>query len=147
MCRAPDEKSLGQGAPPHLLVHAAALPPCLASLSSALHRTHLSITFTWHLHLPNALGPPRVLLQIMDTLATVYFRGPKYVLHPGTGGVALLVLEVLACTRMERHGGNGAEGAQSKEPLFEVRCTLNVHPAMPIGRCVVHPLHIVCVHT
>ena len=105
------------------------------------------MTLTQHLHLPNARGLPHALLQIMGTLAIVYFRGPEYIWHPGIGGVTLLVLEVLTRTHMERHGRSGNEGMQSKEPLFEVRCTLNVHPAMPIGRCVVHPLHIVCVHT
>ena len=105
----------------------------------------LSITLTRHLHLPNAPGPPRAPLQITDTLATVHFRGPEYVAHPGTEGVALLVFDVPARARTvkggERHGGE--EDAQSKEPLFEVRCTLNVRFAMPIGRCVVRPLHAV----
>ncbi|ETW76427.1 hypothetical protein HETIRDRAFT_455007 [Heterobasidion irregulare TC 32-1] len=83
------------GASPHSLVHNVALPPCLTSLSSTPHRAHLSMTLTRHPHLPNAWGPPHALLQIMDTLATVYFRGPEYIWHPGMGGVALLMLEVL----------------------------------------------------
>ncbi|ETW82652.1 hypothetical protein HETIRDRAFT_416764 [Heterobasidion irregulare TC 32-1] len=107
---------------------------------SAKKNSSLSITLTRHLHLSNAPGPPRAPLQIMDTLATVHFRGPEYVAHPGTEGVALLVFDVPARSRTvkggERHGGE--EDAQSKEPLFEVRCTLNVRFAMPIGSKDIH---------
>ena len=45
----------------------------------------------------------------------------------------------------ERQGDN--DNAPPKVPLLEVRCTLNVCFAMPIGRCIVRPSHAApCAH-
>lgn len=113
--------------------------------------TSLHVTLSRHLHLPAPAGstdkklPP--LLQISDTLASIAFRGPDYISHPGTEGIARLVFDVPRTARTvsayPRHGGDvdvdedeSAVLRRKAAPLFEVRGVLAVRVAMPVGRCV-----------
>jgi hypothetical protein len=91
------------------------------------------------LHLPGAPQSDSQPLQITDTLTTVNFRGPEYTALPGTEGLAQLVFDVPKKARTIRGGGRkGAdEEVLPKEPLFEVRCTLNIRINLPIGRFVI----------
>ena len=115
--------------------------------------TGLHVTFSRHLHLPaptnsavKKVPPP---LQISDTLASVTFRGPEYITHPSTEGIAQLVFDVPRTARTvsayQRHGGDiDEDGVESdafrrrSAPLFEVRGVLAIRIAMPIGRFVIH---------
>ena len=115
--------------------------------------TGLHVTLTRHLHLPapasagSKLPPP---LQISDSLASVTFRGPDYVAHPGTEGIAQLVFDVPRTARTvsayPRHGGDVDEDEDEDDafrrktaPLFEIRGVLAIRIVMPVGRCVDHP--------
>jgi hypothetical protein len=110
--------------------------------------TGLHVTLSRHLHLPSPannagrkLPPP---LQISDTLASVTFRGPEYIAHPGTEGIANLVFDVPRAARTvsayPRHGGDGDDELdvfkKKTAPLFEVRGVLAVRIVMPVGRFV-----------
>jgi hypothetical protein len=76
-------------------------------------------------------------LQISDTLTTVAFSGPEYVIPPGAEGVASLVFDVPKHARGVKGGTReGAEGEDRlTEALFEVRCNVGIKIAMGIGRC------------
>ena len=76
-------------------------------------------------------------LQISDTLTTVAFRGPEYIILPGTEGVASLVFDIPKDAKGVKGGtreGDEAKG-ETTEPLFEVRCIIVTKLAMGIGRC------------
>jgi hypothetical protein len=101
-----------------------------------LQNTGLSITLTRMLHfseLPPSEPPP---LQISDTLLTVAFRGPDYIIPPGAEGVASLVFDVPKHARGVRGGMREADegDVMRSEPLFEVRCYVGVKMTMGIGR-------------
>jgi hypothetical protein len=75
-------------------------------------------------------------IQISDTLVTVPFRGPEYIIPPGAEGVASLVFDVPRDARGARGGlleGDYA-GLDPKESLFEVQCTVSVKMSMGFGR-------------
>ena len=119
--------------------------------------TGLHVTFSRHLHLPaptnsagKSLPPP---LQISDTLASITFRGPEYITHPGTEGIAQLVFDVPRTARTvsayPRHSDDVDEdGSESgvfrrrTAPLFEVRGVLAIRVALPIGRFAVHSFFV-----
>ena len=81
-------------------------------------------------------------VQISDTLTTVPFRGPEYIIPPGAEGVANLVFDVPKDVRGVQGGaldGAGEEdGGQPRrtESLFEIRCQVQVKLGMGIGRYV-----------
>ncbi|THH13123.1 hypothetical protein EW146_g7062 [Bondarzewia mesenterica] len=108
----------------------------------------LSITLTRYLHLPNTSSSQKQPLQITDTLTTINFRGPEYITHPGTEGLAQLVFDVPANARTVKGGERqGDEDVHAKESLFEVRCTINIRLAMPIGSKDIHlELPVTIVH-
>ncbi|KAI0248491.1 hypothetical protein BJV78DRAFT_1156471 [Lactifluus subvellereus] len=87
--------------------------------------TGLHVTLSRQLHLPtssNTTGrktmPP---LQISDTLASIAFRGPEYVAHLGTKGIAQLMFDVPHTARTgtisvyPQHGGDGDEGEEESD--------------------------------
>lgn len=92
------------------------------------------------LQLPNAPTSDKSPLQISDTLTTVAFRGPEYIVHPGTEGVASLVFDVPRSARSVKGGPRDGDEEEGKvtECLFEVRCTLSVKIGLPLGRLVSH---------
>ncbi|KAI0314333.1 hypothetical protein OF83DRAFT_458051 [Amylostereum chailletii] len=97
--------------------------------------TGLSVTLTRHLHLPTVPPTQKQPLHISDTLTTVNFRGPEYTAPPGSEGVAQLVFDVPRGARTVKGGARQGsdEAVHAKESLFEVRCTVNIKIAMPIG--------------
>ena len=118
--------------------------------------TGLHLTLTRHLHLPAPVGSARGKLppplQISDSLTSVTFRGPEYIAHPGTEGIAQLVFDVPRTARTvsayPRHNGDMDDDDESDAfrrrtaPLFEIRGVVTIRVAMPIGRCVVQPFSV-----
>ena len=120
--------------------------------------TGLHVTLSRHLQLPaptdSAARKVPHPLQISDTLASITFRGPEYITHPNTEGIAQLVFDVPRTARTVsaymRHGGDRDEDEADSDafrrrsaPLFEVRGVLAIRIAMPIGRFVVHPFWVI----
>ena len=86
--------------------------------------------------LPNQFPDQKQPLQISDTLTSVSFRGPEYIIQPGVEGVATLVFDVPPSARGVKGGQRegGEENSRMTEALFEVRCLVNVKLTMGIGR-------------
>ena len=120
-----------------------------------MQNTALTVTLTRTLVLPtrNAKASDHShtpILEVSDTLRTVSFKGPEYIIAPGGEGVASLVFDVPKDARSVRggplEGGEGDEGASEKEglqgritqSLFELRCTVGVKIGMGFGRLVPH---------
>ncbi|KAH9933556.1 uncharacterized protein BXZ73DRAFT_77184 [Epithele typhae] len=93
----------------------------------------LSVTLTRELYLPNVPATQKQPLQISDTLTSVSFKGPEYIIGPGVEGVANLVVDVPKTARGVRGGRRFGEGNKSTECLFEVRCTVGIKLGMGIG--------------
>lgn len=90
------------------------------------------------LHLPKLPASEKSPLQITDTLTTVPFRGPEYIIPPGAEGVASLVFDIPRHARTVK--GGTREGTEM-EPrvtaaLFEVKCLLSVKIGMGFGKSV-----------
>jgi len=103
---------------------------------SSKKNSGLSVSLTRALFLPNQPDPHEQPLQISDTLTSVSFKGPEYIIPPGAEGVANLVFDLPSSARGVKGGmrqGN-EEGSRGTEPLFEVRCMINVKLAMGLGR-------------
>lgn len=151
MRRAPGEESLCKEGASHPLFKNFVF---LMHLDQSGKTTGLHVTFSRHLHLPvptnGTVKKAPHPLQISDTLASITFRGPEYITHPNTEGIAQLVFDVPRAARTvsayQRHGGDIEEDEVESDafrrrsaPLFEVRGILAIRIAMPIGRFVVHP--------
>jgi len=120
---------------------------------SSKRTTGLQISLTRSLHLGNVPTLEKASLQITDTLTTVAFRGPDYIMQPGAEGVASLVFDVPRNARSVKGGprdGDGQQGAVT-DCLFEVRCTLGIKIGLPLGSkdilldlpvTIVHPLAV-----
>ncbi|KAI0706423.1 hypothetical protein C8Q76DRAFT_818795 [Earliella scabrosa] len=93
--------------------------------------TALSVTLARELLLPNQ--STQKPLQLSDTLTSVSFRGPEYIIQPGVEGVANLVVDIPKHARGVKGGRRQGEGNRSTESLFEVRCILGIKLAMGIG--------------
>jgi len=93
---------------------------------------------TRNLHLAKVPALEQAPLQISDTLTTVAFRGPEYLVHPGTEGVASLVFDVPQNARSLKGGPRDGDEEEGKttDCLFEVRCTLGIKIGLPFGRYV-----------
>ncbi|KZT73573.1 hypothetical protein DAEQUDRAFT_762024 [Daedalea quercina L-15889] len=102
---------------------------------SSKKNTGLSMTLTRELVLPSQPPDQKQPLQISDTLTSVSFRGPEYIIHPGAEGVATLVFDLPRITRGVRGGRrHGDEETNcTADALFEVRCLVNVKLTMGIG--------------
>jgi len=108
--------------------------------------TSLTLSLTRTLYLPpsSTTTNPQSLppIRLSDTLTTVPFRGPEYLIPPGAEGVANLVFDVPKHARGVRggmlDGEEGEEGGQSRvtESLFEIRCKVEVKLGMGMGRYV-----------
>ncbi|KAJ3740972.1 hypothetical protein DFH05DRAFT_1580164, partial [Lentinula detonsa] len=109
---------------------------------SAKKNTGLSISLNRSLHLPNLPADERPL-QISDTVTTIPFRGPEYIIPPGVEGVASLVFDVPKRTKGVRGGlllgdesealGKNAKGPRTTQGLFEVNCVIDVKMIMGFG--------------
>ena len=97
------------------------------------------MTLTRTLYLPGSAAAP---VHISDTLITVPFRGPEYIIPPGAEGVANLVFDVPTHARGVRGGTldgeepEGGGGVRRTESLFEIRCKVEVKLTMGMGRYV-----------
>lgn len=102
---------------------------------SSKKNSGLSVALTRELYLPNQPSGSTQPLQINDTLTSVTFRGPEYIIHPGAEGVATLVFDLPLHARGVRGGRRQGdeEGRRTAEALFEVRCHVNVKLSMGIG--------------
>ena len=94
----------------------------------------LSVTLTRELYLPNLPATQKQPLQINDTVTSVNFRGPEYIIQPGVEGVANLVVDVPKHARGVKGGRRVGDSGKVTESLFEVRCTANIKLSMGIGR-------------
>lgn len=101
-----------------------------------MQNTGLSITLSRDLRLAG-LGPSeKPPLQLSDTLTSVSFRGPEFVIHPNAEGVANLVFDVPAQARSLRgEPRESIEDERTSNYLFEVRATIIVCLALGFGRC------------
>ena len=108
---------------------------CSATYTCA-QTTGLQLSLTRHLHLPNIPPSEKTPLRISDTLTTVAFRGPEYIVHPCTEGVASLVFDVPRTARSVKGGPREGDENEDKltECLFEVKCTLTIKIGLPLGR-------------
>ncbi|TBU56615.1 hypothetical protein BD310DRAFT_907616 [Dichomitus squalens] len=93
----------------------------------------LSVTLTRDLYLPNLPTTQKQPLQINDTVTSVNFRGPEYIIPPGVEGVANLVVDVPKHARGVKGGRRIGDGGKFTESLFEVRCTVGIKLSMGIG--------------
>ncbi|CCM04221.1 uncharacterized protein FIBRA_06388 [Fibroporia radiculosa] len=102
---------------------------------SAKKNTGLSVSLIRELFLPNQPIAQKQILQISDTLTSVSFRGPEYVISPGAEGVANLVFDLPHNARGVKGGtrSGNEEDDRTVDPLFEVRCTILVKLTMGIG--------------
>ncbi|KAH9948610.1 hypothetical protein B0H21DRAFT_733269 [Amylocystis lapponica] len=111
---------------------------------SSKKNTGLSVSLTRELFLPNMPPSQKQPLQISDTLTSVSFRGPEYIIQPGVEGVANLVFDLPKNARGVKGGtrqGDKEDSAVS-DALFEVRCLVNVKLNMGIGSPNLHPLAV-----
>ncbi|KAJ4479137.1 hypothetical protein J3R30DRAFT_2722861 [Lentinula aciculospora] len=109
---------------------------------SVKKNTGLSISLNRSLHLPN-LPADEKPLQISDTVTTVPFREPEYIIPPGVEGVASLVFDVPKPTKGVRGGllvgdesealGKNGKGPKTTQGLFEVNCVIAVKMIMGFG--------------
>lgn len=80
---------------------------------------------------PNEKPP----LQLSDTLTSVSFRGPEFIIHPGVEGVANLVFDVPPHAKGLRGGlRDGGEDGRTFNHLFEVQCTVTICLSLGVGR-------------
>ncbi|KAJ3548761.1 hypothetical protein NM688_g5252 [Phlebia brevispora] len=114
--------------------------PACVELTVKNHSTKknssLAVSLNRELVLPNFPPTQKAPLQISDTLASVTFRGPEYIIQPGVEGVAHLVFDVPQTARSVRGGTRQSEEDDSNASvaaLFEVRCFATVKLAMGIG--------------
>ncbi|OBZ72563.1 hypothetical protein A0H81_07416 [Grifola frondosa] len=102
---------------------------------SSKKNTGLSVSLTRELCLPNVPPGEKPPLQISDTLTSVSFRGPEYIILPGAEGVANLVFNLPRNARGAK--GGRRQGDEEQEPttecLFEVRCVASIKLSMGIA--------------
>ncbi|KAJ2977562.1 hypothetical protein NUW54_g11403 [Trametes sanguinea] len=108
---------------------------CAARLNHliALQNSGLSVTLTRELYLPNIPPTQKQPLQLSDTVTSVSFRGPEYIIVPGAEGVANLVIDVPKNARGVKGGRRIGDEGRVSECLFEVRCMVSVKLSMGIG--------------
>lgn len=110
-----------------------------------LQNTGLTITLSRQLVLPTASTSTKSPLQLSDTLTTVSFKAPEYIIPPGVEGVANLVFDVPKHARGVKGGtlqGDESE-ARTTEAIFEVRCIISVKMGMGLGRFVFLHLDVI----
>ncbi|KAI0763340.1 hypothetical protein BD413DRAFT_643412 [Trametes elegans] len=111
-------------------------PACIELMvknHSSKKNSGLSVTLTRELYLPNVPSTQKQPLQLSDTVTSVSFRGPEYIITPGAEGVANLVVDIPKNARGVKGGRRIGDEGKSSECLFEVRCIVSVKLAMGIG--------------
>lgn len=105
-----------------------------ADLSFA-QNTGLSITLNRDLRLAGLSPDEMPPLQLSDTLTSISFRGPEFVIQPNMEGVANLVFDVPVQARSLRGGPRvNIEDERTSNYLFEVSATIMVCLALGFGR-------------
>lgn len=81
-------------------------------------------------------------LQVQDSLASVPFRGPEYIINPGVEGVAHLIFNVPDGARtVKAEPRCGGEDERRISPnLFSIRCIVSITMSMGFGRFVSPPV-------
>ncbi|KAJ7057948.1 hypothetical protein C8F01DRAFT_1148942 [Mycena amicta] len=102
---------------------------------SSKKNTGLVVMLTRSLVISGVPSSEKTPLQISDTLVTVPFRGPEYIIPPGAEGVASLVFDVPKHARGVKGGLlQGADSAvKPTHAIFEVQCVLGVKITMGFG--------------
>ncbi|KIY66014.1 hypothetical protein CYLTODRAFT_455796 [Cylindrobasidium torrendii FP15055 ss-10] len=98
-------------------------------------RKNVALTLSLERTLHVAHAPDTLLIS--DTLTTVPFRGPEYIIPPGAEGVASLVFDVPRSARTVRGGrleGLEERGAKGTEALFDIGGVVTVKMGMGLGR-------------
>ncbi|KAI0342740.1 hypothetical protein BDW22DRAFT_1357238 [Trametopsis cervina] len=116
-------------------------PACVALTvknHSTKKNTGLTVLLTRQLILPNVSQDHP--LQILDTLTTVPFRGPEYIIHPGVEGVAHLIFDVPDTARtVKAEARFGGEDDNRVSPnLFSIKCAVVVRMTMGFGSKDIH---------
>lgn len=104
--------------------------------NSLTQTTGLSLSLVRSLHLPNTPANQKNPLHITDTLTSVNFKGPEYVVPSGVEGMASLVFDVPKDARGVRGGllEGDEESDKQTESIFEIKCSLSIKIGMGIGR-------------
>ncbi|KAH9847837.1 hypothetical protein C2E23DRAFT_889619 [Lenzites betulinus] len=111
-------------------------PACIELMvknHSTKKNSGLTVTLTRELYLPNIPPTQKQPLQLSDTVTSVSFKGPEYIIPPGAEGVANLVVDVPKNARGVKGGRRIGDEGRSAEHLFEVRCIAGVKLTMGIG--------------
>lgn len=113
-------------------------PACVELLvknHSSKKNTGLSITLNRDLRLAGLSPDEMPPLQLSDTLTSISFRGPEFVIQPNMEGVANLVFDVPVQARSLRGGPRvNIEDERTSNYLFEVSATIMVCLALGFGR-------------
>ncbi|KAI0833809.1 hypothetical protein BC628DRAFT_1414544 [Trametes gibbosa] len=125
-------------------------PACIELMvknHSAKKNSGLSVTLTRELYLPNIPPTQKQPLQLSDTVTSVSFKGPEYIITPGAEGVANLVVDVPQNARGVKGGRRIGDEGKTAQHLFEVRCIAGVKLAMGIGSKDIHlDLPVIILH-
>ncbi|GJE85644.1 arrestin-N domain-containing protein [Phanerochaete sordida] len=112
-------------------------PACVELLvknHSTKKNTGLNVTLSRNLQLANLAPNEKPPLRLSDTLTSVAFQGPEFVIHPGVEGVANLVFDVPPQARSLRGGvRDGGEDGRTSQHLFEVRGTVTICLSLGFG--------------
>lgn len=116
---------------------------------STRRNTGLIVSLSRTLHLGNGGSDKKTPLQIADTLLTVPFRSPEYIIPPGSEGVASLVFDVPGSARSVKGGhleGDEPEGRRT-DALFEIRASVEIKMTMGLGnKDIIVDVPVVIVH-
>ncbi|KAK0470314.1 uncharacterized protein EV420DRAFT_1298724 [Desarmillaria tabescens] len=116
---------------------------------STRRNTGLIVSLSRTLHLGNEGSDKKAPLQISDTLLTVPFRSPEYIIPPGAEGVASLVFDVSGSARSVKGGhleGDESEGRRT-DALFEIRASVEIKMTMGLGnKDIIVNVPVVIVH-
>ncbi|KAG7444696.1 uncharacterized protein BT62DRAFT_933744 [Guyanagaster necrorhizus] len=116
---------------------------------STRRNTGLIVSLSRTLHLGSADSDRKKPLQISDSLLTVPFRLPEYIIPPGAEGVASLVFDVPGSARSVKGGhleGDKSE-ARRTDALFEIRASVEIKMTMGLGnKDIIVNVPVVIVH-
>lgn len=106
-----------------------------ALIPYCLQNTGLTVTLSRDLRLAGLAPGEKPPLQLSDTLTSVPFRGPEFIIQPGVEGVANLVFDVPSQARSLKGGlREGDADERPSEHLFEVRSIVTVCLTLGFGR-------------
>jgi len=104
---------------------------------STKKNTGLSLSLMRQLVLPNISSTEKQPVHVIDTLTSVPFQGPEYIIQPGVEGVANLVFDIPNDARGVKGGPYLDEGdirPRITPRTFEVQCTVTIKMTMAVGK-------------